>query len=370
MALTPNQKPPSGGFFWKIALKYEKSSPMEPTVTMWKARLPEPDPVSGSSVVQVRGIGLEPGAQYYDPQYHKGKLCCAYCDARVHFNHGSTSVAGSFAGRDPYFATNPGQVHKDCLWDFHEPSHSRQFIDPAKGYRIHLNVQEYKDVFNERSGAYTRDSKGRLKLSDERLAGMEPLSVHSVNDLVKLLEKGRFDRINKSVVIFRNQVIEWDQFCIHHKRPERIFDLLNRASQSKDFRAPYALIEIRTDKSHAFDGFERGGLVVPSKPILMAERGARGLSQEIRLSAEINNRHNSYVMESFSYGEGSYFVLGLVRHKIYQGDMKIIHYLNVTVTDAAQVAKVDLNAIAQKGKQNALRREARKVGPHALNLGA
>ncbi|MFA5591720.1 MAG: hypothetical protein WC989_00200 [Micavibrio sp.] len=319
------------------------------SVTMWKARFIAEDGTEHD--VQVPGMELGKGAAYYSEQFHKGRLCCAYCDAGVHYNGGSPSILGSSSnGRPPHFVTNGGASHENCLWPLRKSFGAESAIDPEKGYRIHVNTQSYSELFNEPAGAY---HKG--KIADARLRGMEMLSVHSAQDFVTLLQKGEYDRINKSVAIFRNKVIEWDKFCIHQGKMARYFELLERLqARAKDEPLPFCLIELTTEKRHSFRGYGRQR--VPMKDIVMAERDGQGRTQRISPAVYIRNRDNMIVMDAFGGREGSYFVLGQVQYKKNALDKVVFHNLNITVIHAQQVVPVNTAEIAEKGRKHTKRR--------------
>lgn len=320
------------------------------TVTMWKARFL--DPYGEPRDVQVPKMKLGDGATYYSHQYHKGHLCCAYCAARVHYNKGSVSTQGNTSpGIRPHFATNPDEKHEDaCLWKFREPSQSVEDIDPTKGYRIHLNTLEYSDLFNVPSGVYENG-----KILDPDMHGRERLVVKGIHDLVTLLEKGEWDRINDSVIIHRNEKFMWDDFCIHDGKWRRIFSLLERQKERPKDSPPMCLMQIKTDNVHAFRGY--GKQEVPSRPVLMYERDERGKKQEIRTTVHIKNRDNTHVMGAFTH-PGSYFVLAPVKYNLFEGDYKTIHYFNIDVTNIEQVTEANIENIVAKGRAYTLKKNS------------
>lgn len=319
------------------------------TVTMWKARFLDPFSDAPRDV-QVPNMKLGEGATYYSGQYHKGHLCCAYCSAGVHYNDGSVSTLGNTApGRKPHFVTQAHEKHEeDCLWKFREPSQSVENIDPAKGYRIHLNTLEYSDLFNVPSGVY---EKG--KIVDPDMHGRERLVMKTARDFDMLLEKGEWDRINNSVIIHRNEKFLWDDFCIHDGKWRRIFGLLERQKERPKDSPPVCLMQIKTDRPYSFRGY--GKQEVPSRPVLMYERDERGKKQEIRTTVNIKNRHNTHVMNAFT-APGSYFVLAPVKYKLFEGDFKTIHYFNIDLTNIEQVSEMNIENVVARGRANALKR--------------
>ncbi len=333
-------------------------------VTMWKAR--HTDYRGQEKIVQLANMPLEKDSVYFSPGIDKGKLCCAYCNVGVHYNRGAPSVAGtSFSGRDPHFVTDKGKKHDEgCLWELRDPSQSIQDIDTSKGYRIHINMRAYHPIFNQASEAYRQNKNGIIKIIDPNLHGMERLVVRSAKDLVHLLLRGEFDRVNDSRIIFQNRIIDWERFCLHYKYPERFVELLDRVQRMlKGEPVPYCLIEIKT-KPHHFRGFEKDRRI-GSEGIWLNEPDYRGARQVIAPSVFINNHTNTGALDSFSYGEGSYFVMGQVRYNRIEKDDITFHNFNISVTDGTQVIKCDPREIARIGRDNAARRENRSINSPA-----
>lgn len=316
------------------------------SVTMWKARLITPD--GQDTMVQLPGVKLEPGARYYahDPKY--GRLCCAYCDTSVHYRSGSFSIAGSsFGGRSAHFVTNPDQKHgESCLWELRDPGQSIEEIDPSKGYRINLNTQWYSDIYNNASGVYGRGPGGRIEILDRNIKDRERLVIKTAAEMANFVKKGNFARVADSVVIFRNRPYRWKEFFIHEgNNTQRFEDLVSRARMAPLKELPACMMEFKTEKVQVL--YKSFSTEVKSIPIKLPRTD--GKPREIQPTLDFRGCADMRALVSFEAPSRSFFVMGQVRHNRFDGDHKIIDYLNMRILTADQMVEVAVRDLYNAG---------------------
>ena len=281
---------------------------------------------------------------YYAPE-HKGHLKCPHCEADVRFREGSVSVRGSSeAGRRAHFALFPGGFHdKGCALE-NNPAYRRPLIiDRTKGFRIHINTSDYSDVFNDKSGVY--DGAALPPELRER----EPVSIKSANDLVKLLERGEFDRIQDSIVIFRNKSLPWNDFFIRTEEGNpRVAALVDRleAGEGETFCAM-----VLSAKQGRFFSFHQRELKFDRLPILRQDNMYEVVIPQVR----IPNDHNTLLNASFSKA-GSYLVLAVPTSKPYDAHNERRHYLTLRLDSRDMATPFDPRKTRDIGLERAARR--------------
>jgi len=325
-------------------------------VTMAEARYVAPD--GREQVVQLPGTVLRDGNVRYDASVHKGHLHCAHCDAKVNFDPGSEVVAGGLRGPSAHFQLNAKQKHSDdCLMPLRiNEGRAAKDYDTRLGYRIHLNTRDYSELFNDAAYPYERDENKKLILKDERLRKMEAIGVATIEDLLRVMRRGDYERLNKSVVIQCGSVpVAWPDFFIRYSRnggAEHRFIGLVESLQAR--RNQPVLMEIFNEKAvymrDLFDRAQHG----ESKRIEYA--GNDGRKHVIVPRVWLDNRNDTYVTSALSL-PGAYLVLGHPRLKTVVEGGVVTHYLNVSVTDRRQIAAVNIDEIAQKARANHAKRE-------------
>lgn len=301
--------------------------------------------------LQIRksGSSLEEGAEWYGVQGKYHDLFCAHCDAPVHYSQGSQSIAGSsLNGQSPYFATDPKAQHADdCEWGLKKKVNPPRFVDKTKGYRVHINVQGYSDLFNSASGAYARDAKGRIVAQEKDLKDRERVVIHNVSDFASFLQKKDMDRIAKSRVVFRNQVLDWNDFFFRYGKPSRYKSLAEELStRSKNTEPRFGLFEVRTIKP---DYIIRNGLYdiacedVPNQDIC-----PNGNPYYIRPSISLRKGNDTMAITQFEGFEHRFLVLAHVKANRVEEDHRTIDYLNLVVTKSSQIMAADVEEIYKK----------------------
>ncbi len=281
---------------------------------------------NGTAVFVVpRGTPIEDARTVrYDPLVHKGHLKCPHCEADIRFREGSVSVRGSSeAGRRGHFALFPGGHHDAGCEVEKSPQYRRPLpIDKTKGFRIHINTSGYSDVFNEKSGVYDGGS-----LPPE-LRVREPISIKSAAELVTLLERaharGEFDRINGSIVIFRNKSLSWQEFLVRPDRTGngRVAALVDRLESPDSPHICAIVLDNQTPKQFSWDDRE-----IEFRDVYM-KRGHR--RERARLFVSIPDARNTILNTAFSEA-GSYLVLGMPTMRSYDTKKGPVHFLNIKV---------------------------------------
>ena len=327
---------------------------MSEQLLMPEARVPGQDG-SADTAVMLPGARLRPDAVHYDEGQHKGKLVCAHCSAKVHFNAGAQTVCGdNLRGPQAHFKRNPGQKHKqDCLIPMRlDEGRDPKEYDLTRGYRIHLNLGLIANEFNAKSRLFHRDGDGRIIFSDPDLAAREPYTAKTAGDLVKLMEHGHYRRLRDSVVVHRDTVTPWSEFFIRYNRRgngrvgypnPRFVGLVEKLSGEGARAALPVLLEFKLQK--------------PVEPKEGAT-SAHGLSRAITWKQEGNKTHiiqpRVFIDNLRDEGvagsmkePGIYLLLGMARQGIYSEWDRVKHFLNISVTRADQILKKDVAEIIE-----------------------
>lgn len=330
------------------------------TVRMDAARFNDPE--KGMIVVRPAGAHFKEGeVQYYAPD-HKGHLLCLHCDAGVHLRDiPEAAIAGSsLKSSVPYYALNRGQKHDracDFYTDLKSPS-LRRAVDKTKGYRIHINVQDFNH-FTKEEGSYSR--KGAITtINDEDHVDRERLVVRYVNDLVDMLRTKDAARIRDSVVTFNNESLPWEKFFIryNHKGNDqpRFIDLLGRLQKAGEGAQIFCLMEMQVAKPRLGAYGEKRNSVT-SKPIPYL-KNEDGTNSDIIPSAFIDfdaAHGNAFVSMEFSQGH-HYLALGLV--SLRQSDDGA-YFINMRIADSGQVAPVNIENLVRQ-RPDAAQNQGRK----------
>lgn len=255
------------------------------------------------------------------------------------------------------------------------PEKPRAKPEPFTGYRILINTAEYSPVFNQKSGVYDVSEHGRM--TDPAIPRkLKNKSVYSVKDIVDLIRFGDTKLLANSVVVFQNNEISWQQFCIRMGTPSRQLDLVKRLQARKAGQEPpFALLEIRTTGRHdpspdwqTTDPKKRGR--VPRAPVDAIEiKDDNGKKVTIRYDVYIDEQRNQHTKHAI-LAAGSYFVLAEVRHKQHESAKGITHYLSMTVTDKDQIMPVNIENLDRDARmtpaEKRAKKESEKPGPIKL----
>lgn len=318
------------------------------------------DQLSGHEIiVQPRGTRLRPGNFYYSEHEHKGYLKCLHCEAGMQFRSGLISTAGSSAAGQGATFTPTGGHEENCLRPLYRSSPGYQKVDRAKGYRIHLNVMSFSELFNDPAGVYEISEGGRLRIRDEDIRDRERFAVSNITDIIRLMKKGDRERLMKSVVIFGNRSVDWIDFCIiQGSTSQRFIDLSKRQLDPEaPHNFPFCVMEVHNPKTKHFAYFPTRREKVITGENVLTKVQRRALGYDIAPSIDVRG-DGKWLLEAVAE-EGHYLVMGLVRARLFRGDYKDTCYLNVTMTSRDQVAKVNIANLAAEARQSHERRRVR-----------
>lgn len=311
----------------------------------------------GLEHVQPKGHFIRPGhVAYYEP-LHKGHMQCLSCDTPVYHRTGSPVVAGGHKGRKAHFVTFPNQDHEDRC-DLPRERHGRTVYDETRGYRIHINLPDYSDLFNRQAGPYERDEKGRLSLKDKSLASRRPYAVSDIEDVLKLIRSGDYARLKDSVIMLadREQPLPWNKFLIRLSRNggahSRHLALMDRVL-SKLYQPAVIEIEIANRTNPGKYEWKAGKLSAQSKAIFAGRSG--GKAEWLVPRVWLDNPDDTRVQYALC-DPGRYLVLGIPRVSTFNGT----RFLDIKVTDHRQIARVDFDDLIKKGESNASRTQTRR----------
>lgn len=124
----------------------------------------------------------------------------------------------------------------------------KRTIDPAKGYRIHVNTRLHSELIptfaQVHAGTSLEDSQWYP--NDPDIKDRESRNVKTLDDLLTLMQTGDHARLSQSVVIFGTREIAWKDFFIREGKKdglERFSALYNRvAAQKNDDLIPCAML--------------------------------------------------------------------------------------------------------------------------------
>jgi hypothetical protein len=307
--------------------------------------------------VRPQGHFLQNGQTVYYEALHKNHLECPCCDTPVLHRKAAPVIASGHKGFPAFFATFPRRDHEDSC-PLPREKHDRKIYDQSRGYRIHVNLPDYSDLFNHAAGPYERDENNRLRLKDQMLATRQPKAVSGIEDVVKLIRSGDFARLKDSVVMLadREQPLSWNQFLIRLSTNggthNRHLALMDRAL-SKLYQPAVVEIEI-TDKTWPNKHEWRAGkLSAQSKPIFAGrfDNKAEWLIPRIWLDNPKDTRVQYALCDP-----GHYLVLGIPRVSKFFGQTR---FLDISVTDHRQVMQVDFDSLIKQGESNAARTQTR-----------
>jgi len=309
--------------------------------------------------VQPKGTELAPG-HLYIREDDKPKLKCTCCDAPVIYREPTVSSGGStYSGRAGYFSLPPKGKHEEGCEIVTRPARDRHImINPLKGYRIHLNTRYHSDLFNdEANGVYGPNHRVPDDLKDREIR-----VIKSADDLVKLIQEGNYERLNDSKVIFRNRMLDWQDFLVRpdNKSQKRYVDLLNRL-KAYPRQETFCAMVMKVEKPHALTYTDRN---VKGKkiPIFRSEDNAHeSIVPEVFV---VGFQHDEYITHGFMQ-TGDYLVMGVPKVSTYNGFQgESVHTISIRLDSADSFLKVDLKDLAQTGLKKDTRR-LRRATPDA-----
>lgn len=319
-------------------------------LTMPEARFQNPD---GQSVrVQLPGTRLQSGAVHYDEKIHKGHLSCICCDAPVHFRTGQTTISGdNLRGPRAHFASNRRAAHaNDCTVPLRLDEGDATAYDLTKGYRIHLNTGQLKEQFDVRARLYARRPDSKIMINDPELASREPFSVRGAADFLRIMRKENKERLRHALVINGAAQIPWHDFFVRYsfhqdkknRRGEpRFTHLVKRLAQ---FGSPQ-LVMMEVDFSKPSK--TKMDCVCAEAPAIYLGRDKDKNGHYAVPRVYIEGLQQAEIARTIA-ARGRFLVMGAVRLRVEtdarSGDVR--HYLNMTVTNPAQVTPADLPRLA------------------------
>lgn len=319
--------------------------------------------------VQVPGTPIQEGYSHFSPYEAQFLFSEKNETIKLRYQPARPSSGGSSGvGAGGYLAPEK-PARKKKVED--APEKPRAKPEPFTGFRILINTADYSPVFNQKSGVFEVSEHGRLtepaiprKLKDKTVRG--------VKDIIDLIRFEDTKLLANSVVIFQNNEISWQQFCIRMGTPSRQLELVERLKQRKPGQEPaFALVEIRTTKAHdpspnwnTTDPKKRGK--VPRAPVDPIEiKDSNGKKTTIRYDVYIDEQRNQHTKHSL-FAAGTYFVLAEVRHN----QRGSTYYLSLKVTDKNQIIPVNIENLDRDARmtpaQKRVKRESEKPGSITL----
>lgn len=334
------------------------------------------DPNTGErQKVQVPGTPLQKGYLYFS-QYQRQFLFSEEDETvQLRYVRGRPSSGGSSGVGASGYLSPKNTVRKKKEPD--ELEKIRAKPEPFTGYRILINTADYSPTFNQNSGVYDVSEYGRLTSPDVPRK-LKNVTVRSIKDIVDLMRFGNREFLEKSVVIFQNNEIGWEQFCIRMDTPSTQLKLLKRLQQHSAGTEPvFALVEIHVKGRHdptpvwnKKDPNKRRKVPpVPLDPITIKTE-EEGKKVTIQYSVYIDDQRADKNAKYSIYEAGSYFVLAEVRYNPPRSEYGGVHYLNLKVTHEDQIMRVNIENIDRDSKmlprEKLAQRKAEKPGPITL----
>lgn len=298
---------------------------------------------------------LRLGAMHYNESL-KGKLLCGGCAvdhaAKIHFNKGTQKIlGGDLNGPSPHFVTNREQKHIKCSFKDGHTSRPTEY-DTTKGYRIHLNIEPVADHFNARSHA-RRAPNGMIVHNNPEISAMEIVTVQSVKDLVKLMERADTQRLRQSVVIHHGYPpIPWNEFFIRYEHStrrvtplasSRFIKLTEKLLDRNGKAAHPVLMEMRFQRPvEPKAGYTTANGV--SRTMYWGENDTTKQAVHIQPKLILTRLDRPEVANAVP-DDGCYLVLGHVRIESKYTGNDITHSLNIRVRYPDRIVKKDLEDI-------------------------
>ncbi len=307
------------------------------------------DPRTKAEQTVQLGLPVQPGNISYSDVSHKGHLKCMFCDAAMRVQDETISVAGSAAkGRDNFF--KPVDKHDDTcrLSAAYKRAAGEAVKKPAvsrkakNGFLLTINTMEHSDDFPvTEEGPFTISKGGRVIAVKDELKMLKRVNVTLPEDIIAFIDRYGDD----ADVAFRNVIQKLNKTFVQEKNPDDWLDLANRAPRLKtlvkqpNLRAPFALMEITTEKPYDFYHYREYKGTVLGKPIYAMEDGTPHIIYpQVRLLSDEGMGLKWGFREP-----GTYYVMGEVTGGTYQtrGEGLIRSYLTMRVMDSRQIMHVN-----------------------------
>ena len=295
----------------------------------------------------------------HDPRAAGGRLVCETCnDVDVHFSKGSVAKGGDQApGSKAHFASNPGQAHKhtqECRDEASLEASENKKYDDDKGFRLHLNTGAVSTIFNE-ARVYEPTDKGGIRLRQKfnRLADMEPVSIGSAREFLKVFQPSKkgVSRLHSSFLIARDFLpVPWNKFFVKYKAPytgmkaiiERNEDEVALRRQPSLFLAKPMQIETKT---------RRGGskfVKIKCHPMDLGENDM-GVTEKVFPQIFVDAPSIREKVEK--HGLRSLLVLGRPKIRRYQAGENEEHiYVDYTINDPREVCFDSVKDLVERRK--------------------
>ncbi len=304
------------------------------------------DPSTDAEQTVQLGLPVQAGNISYSDITHKGHLKCMFCEAVMRVQGPTISVAGSAAkGRDNFFT--PVRSHEESCTRAQRAAadldKSPAVPRTAKnGFLLTINTMEHSDdlpVSDE--GPFKISKGGRVLAVKDEFKGLKRVNVTAPQDIIAFMDRHGED----AQCAFRNVVQPLSKTFVQEKNPDDWLDLANRAPRLKtlinktDRRAPFALMEITTEKPYDFYHHREFKGTVEGKPIYAMEDGTpHVIYPQVRLLSD----EGMGLLWGFK-NPGTYYVMGEVTGGTYQtrGEDLIRSYLTMRVMDSRQIMHVN-----------------------------
>lgn len=306
-------------------------------------------------LVQPPRTNLRPGRVFYEAARHKGHLQCPDCAVKLHYNPGSPTIGGNnLNGQRPHFRRAGGALHElFCALAKEDGAGEASVYDKDQGFKIHLNFPRFSTLYRGHSAVYRRAENNKLMMHPS-LADMQPKSVRSVEDIVRLIRNADPKRLARSKVVYQDHILSWSKFFIRHARNQNEARFENLF---EDLRAGYSYPVLMECKIGEQEFGDRAGPVVFAAPASLGEdRYLKRLNFAVP-RIHLDNAHDEKVRGAIEK-PGSYLVFGFPRLSTEQYGWVRHQILDMKVRDASQIAPVDLDQLWQRHK-------VRRMGAYA-----
>lgn len=265
---------------------------------------------SRQTPVHMPGGPVLEGSVVYNEEDHEDKLSCYYCQvAKVHYR--TTRLRkGSNEPVSAHFHTNPKNKMKhteECETNRENDPHYRVLNrkDKTKGFQININFDiGPRSGYIENRVMEWHPERG-LIVTDKDLADRENISVSTngegIEDLLALVqkcqEKGTYDRLSKSKIVYRGHALRWSDFFV-------IYD-----SKKETQQLHYSRFQDLADNLRALNARYPGQEGNAALPVLMEARinnvrDMRSMRDRFNDSAEVERAQSERVFVDLGRHDG------------------------------------------------------------------
>ncbi|MDB5492024.1 MAG: hypothetical protein JWO78_1873 [Micavibrio sp.] len=318
-----------------------------------------PDGAEKPDLVQPTRPNERPAQGYvaYNPDLHKGKMKCPHCDIRADFTNGSgATIAGdNLWGSRPHMRKQPSLPHEEsCILPLLENKKNTVY-DPAAGYRIHLKGpwSQANDGLRD-APLYERGQDFKIRIRDTRLAGMQPVKVESVQELIRLIRLADPARLKQSLFINRQTIVPYEDFIVRYDEQSGHESFRNLVKRLRNGVSHPVLMEMRMYRpvnSH----------LAAAEAIHIDQPDRKGRHHDIVPYVHLNDT----VIDAMP-SRGLYLVMGTPALFAEPTARKVEHIIEMNVTSVNQVAQAELSALERQAEAHqialAIRRMTRQPG--------